>query len=278
MSKMHEVKTAIRAPNTELPHPQRLSNGFQSSQTNGVGDANDKNNNQEKSNKNVLKKAQKPPPPPTLPKSKRQSNGIDRDSKNRSDNSAGDPTNEAEALPLQSLSTDGSVQKSLPKTNRSTLSTVRDKGQAATHEDGATVCSAIIAVNVAETNCDTESAHSRTSHECHNGKSLLVPTTKKLHYNALHSIRPATVFYLPFLFVCEAHVIDCISVYLLEFVRADFMKFCNGRMTRNAKRVSFFVAREEEKKLAEPNHTKLFKFTAKCTIHSHRVRSRYRKL
>lgn len=178
---MHEVKTAIRGPNAELPHPQRLSNGFQSTQTNGVGDANDKNNNQEKTNKNVLKTAQKPPPPPTLPKTKRQSNGIDRDNKNRSDNSEGDPTNEAvsrAALPLQSLSTDGGVQKSLPKTNRSTLSTICDKGQAATHEDGATVCTAITAVNVAEANCDTDSTHSRTSNECHNGKSLLVSTTK----------------------------------------------------------------------------------------------------
>lgn len=211
MSEMHEVTTAIRGPNTELPHPQRLSNGFQSIQTNGVGDANDKNNNQEKSNKNVLKKAQVPPPLP--PKSKRQSNGIDNDNKNRSDNIEGDPIIEAvsaSSLPVQSVKIDGGVQKSLPKTNRSTLSSIRDKGQAATHEDGASVCTAITAVNVAKTNCDTESAHSRTSNECHNGKSLpvffffLFTTQTVLQCSPFN--QTSDCLSLPFLFVCEAHV------------------------------------------------------------------------
>lgn len=222
MSEMHEVTTAIRGPNTELPHPPRLSNGFQSIQANGVGDANDKNNNQEKSNKNVLKKAQVPPTPP--PKSKRQSNGIDTDNKNRSDNNEGDAINEAVSrppLPVQSLRIDGGVQKSLPKTNRSTLSTIRDKGQAATHEDGATVCTAITAdVNVAKTNCDTESTHSRTSNECHNGKSLpgfsFFSTTTQTVLQCSPFNQTSDCLSLPFLFVCEAHVIDCISVHLLK--------------------------------------------------------------
>lgn len=189
MSETHEVTTLIRGPNTELPHPQRTSNGYHTTQSIGVGDANDKNNNQEKSSKNVLKKAQVPPP--TLPKSNRPSpNGIDRDDTNRPDNCRGRTLNEAASRPPSAVSSPGivdDVQKSLPKTNRSTLSTIRAKGQPTTHEDGATVRATNTAVNDSEANCSIETTHSRTSND--NGKSALVPLP--------HSFRHTTCIVYP---------------------------------------------------------------------------------
>lgn len=178
MSQMHEVTSASRRSNAELPHPQRLPNGLHATQSTDVGESNDKNNNQEKLNKNVLKKAQVPPP--TLPKTKRPSNSIDKDDTNRRDNIGGNTINEATSRPPTAMNSMGmvdDVQRSLPKTNRSTLSIIRDKGQLATHEDGATVCAtmtAAAAANDSQANCRTETTHSRTSNECHNGKCALI--------------------------------------------------------------------------------------------------------
>lgn len=171
MSKMHEVTTAIRGPNTELPHPHRLSNGFQSTQSIVVDEANDKNNNQQTSNKNVLKKTQVFSPQ-SQPESNQTSNRIDKDNDNRRDNSADQTIDDVatkSTSAVKSLRND--VLKSLPKANRSTLSVFRDKGQPIAHKDGATVRATIIAVNDSKTNCNTETTLSRTSNECHNGKS-----------------------------------------------------------------------------------------------------------
>lgn len=168
MSKMHEVTTVIRRPNTELSHQQRLSNGFQSI---GADDTNDKNNNQEQTNKNVLKKSPPPLPPKLTSKTKRSLNGID------SDNNAATVSRQTSTLSVKLPPIDDDPQKSLPNTidNRSKLSTICAKGQTATHNDGATVRATITApVSNSKTNCNTEYyANSTTSNECHhNGKII----------------------------------------------------------------------------------------------------------
>lgn len=190
MSEMHEVTTVTRRPDEPSPHSQRLSNGGASF----VGDANDKNNNQDKSNKNV--KRAKLPPPPTLPKSKRQLNGIDKDNNNRRDNREGLTINDATSRSpwaVKSMEIVGEVRNSLPKTNRTTLSTNCDKGQPAAHGDGATVYATISAVDDGEMDCDTEHAHSRTSTEYHTGKSSLVLLQSLSHTKCTMSFIQSTV-------------------------------------------------------------------------------------
>lgn len=158
MSEMHEVTTVIRRQNTEFPHPQRLPNGLQSTQSIGADGANDKNNNQEKSHKNVLKTVQVPSTP-----YKSKSNGIDIvNDNNHRDNDGGI------AMISQRI---GAVVQSLPKTNRSTLNTIHNKGHSAIYEDGDTARATVDAINDNKTNCGAEPTHSRISNECHYGKS-----------------------------------------------------------------------------------------------------------
>lgn len=167
MSEMHEVPIVIRRPTTESPQSQELPSDCRTSYSIDADDANDTNNNDGKPNKNVLKTA----PATALPRF----NHINRVDTNRRDNIGANAIIEpASRLPstikLQGIDIDG--QHLLPKTNRSTLNTIREKGQPTTHEDGATAhFYNTNAAVTSSTNCDTEHTHSRSSNKCHHGKS-----------------------------------------------------------------------------------------------------------
>lgn len=165
MSEMHEVTTVIRRPTSELP--QRLLNGYQS--TNTRSNQNDDNNNKDKSNNNVNKsvprKSIPPTPPPKLTKSKKLTSAKCVESSITS-----------LATPVQSISNGSKAIDEHDESN-----TISDKGQTVISDDDdniaatANVAAAIdAAVDIANEDDagerDKESSLSRTSNNCHSGE------------------------------------------------------------------------------------------------------------